>query len=114
VEQSTVKTHLINLYRKLGVNTRTQAIVRARALQLLEESAPGRPFGARVTAARGYPGAGSVDGFNERPDVDVSVRERVGTETSAVDEATQYPRSSAAAVGTLVALRVRASVGALA
>jgi LuxR family maltose regulon positive regulatory protein len=36
VEQSTVKTHLIHLYRKLGVSSRTQAITRARALQLLD------------------------------------------------------------------------------
>jgi LuxR family maltose regulon positive regulatory protein len=35
VEQSTVKTHLIHLYRKLGVGSRTQAIARARALRLL-------------------------------------------------------------------------------
>jgi ATP/maltotriose-dependent transcriptional regulator MalT len=36
VEQSTVKTHLIHLYRKLGVSIRTQAINRARALRLLD------------------------------------------------------------------------------
>jgi ATP/maltotriose-dependent transcriptional regulator MalT len=36
VEQSTVKTHLIHLYRKLGVSSRTQAIARARALRLLD------------------------------------------------------------------------------
>jgi LuxR family transcriptional regulator, maltose regulon positive regulatory protein len=36
VEQSTVKTHLIHLYRKLGVSSRTQAIGRARALRLLD------------------------------------------------------------------------------
>jgi ATP/maltotriose-dependent transcriptional regulator MalT len=36
VEQSTVKTHLIHLYRKLGVSSRTQAITRARALRLLD------------------------------------------------------------------------------
>jgi ATP/maltotriose-dependent transcriptional regulator MalT len=35
VERSTVKTHLIHLYRKLGVSSRTQAITRARALRLL-------------------------------------------------------------------------------
>jgi LuxR family transcriptional regulator, maltose regulon positive regulatory protein len=35
VEQSTVKTHLIHLYRKLGVRSRTQAAARARALRLL-------------------------------------------------------------------------------
>jgi ATP/maltotriose-dependent transcriptional regulator MalT len=35
VERSTVKTHLIHLYRKLGVSSRTQAIARARALRLL-------------------------------------------------------------------------------
>jgi LuxR family transcriptional regulator, maltose regulon positive regulatory protein len=36
VEQSTVKTHLIHLYRKLGISSRTQAIARARALRLLD------------------------------------------------------------------------------
>ena len=35
VEQSTVKTHLIHLYSKLGVHSRTQAVARARALELL-------------------------------------------------------------------------------
>jgi LuxR family transcriptional regulator, maltose regulon positive regulatory protein len=35
VEQSTVKTHLIHLYSKLGVHSRTQAVARARALGLL-------------------------------------------------------------------------------
>jgi LuxR family maltose regulon positive regulatory protein len=36
VEQSTVKTHLIHLYRKLDVRSRTQAINRARTLRLLD------------------------------------------------------------------------------
>jgi LuxR family maltose regulon positive regulatory protein len=36
VEQSTVKTHLVHLYRKLGVHSRTQAVARARALGLLD------------------------------------------------------------------------------
>jgi LuxR family maltose regulon positive regulatory protein len=36
VEQSTVKTHLIHLYRKLGVHSRTQAVARARTLRLLD------------------------------------------------------------------------------
>jgi LuxR family maltose regulon positive regulatory protein len=36
VEQSTVKTHLIHLYRKLGVRSRTQTVARARALGLLD------------------------------------------------------------------------------
>jgi LuxR family maltose regulon positive regulatory protein len=36
VEQSTVKTHLIHLYRKLGVHSRTQAVAHARALRLLD------------------------------------------------------------------------------
>ncbi len=36
VEQSTVKTHLIHLYGKLGVGSRTQAVARARALRLLD------------------------------------------------------------------------------
>ena len=33
VEQSTVKTHLIHLYRKLNMSSRTQAIGRARTLR---------------------------------------------------------------------------------
>jgi LuxR family maltose regulon positive regulatory protein len=36
VEPSTVKTHLIHLYGKLGVHSRTQAVARARALQLVD------------------------------------------------------------------------------
>ncbi|HWC42695.1 MAG TPA: LuxR C-terminal-related transcriptional regulator [Actinomycetota bacterium] len=36
VEQSTVKTHLVHLYSKLGVHSRTQAVARARALGLLD------------------------------------------------------------------------------
>jgi len=36
VEQSTVKTHLIHLYRKLGVGSRTRAVASARALGLLD------------------------------------------------------------------------------
>ena len=36
VEQSTVKTHLIHLYEKLGVHSRTEAVARARALRLLD------------------------------------------------------------------------------
>jgi LuxR family maltose regulon positive regulatory protein len=36
IEQSTVKTHLINLYGKLGVHSRIQALARARELQLLD------------------------------------------------------------------------------
>jgi LuxR family transcriptional regulator, maltose regulon positive regulatory protein len=35
VERSTVKTHVIHLYRKLGVHSRTEAVARARALRLL-------------------------------------------------------------------------------
>jgi LuxR family maltose regulon positive regulatory protein len=36
VAQSTVKTHLIHLYRKLDAHSRTQAVARARALGLLD------------------------------------------------------------------------------
>jgi ATP/maltotriose-dependent transcriptional regulator MalT len=36
VEQSTVKTHLLHVYRKLGVRSRTQAVARARGLGLLD------------------------------------------------------------------------------
>jgi LuxR family maltose regulon positive regulatory protein len=36
VAPSTVKTHLIHLYRKLGVHSRTQTLARARALGLLD------------------------------------------------------------------------------
>ena len=35
VSLSTVKTHINNLYRKLGVRSRTQAIARARDLDLI-------------------------------------------------------------------------------
>jgi LuxR family transcriptional regulator, maltose regulon positive regulatory protein len=36
VELSTVKTHLIHLYGKLGVHSRTRAVARARVLGLLD------------------------------------------------------------------------------
>jgi ATP/maltotriose-dependent transcriptional regulator MalT len=36
LEQSTIKTHLINRYSKLGGHSRTQAVVRARELHLLD------------------------------------------------------------------------------
>jgi ATP/maltotriose-dependent transcriptional regulator MalT len=36
VEQSTVKTHLVHVYEKLGVHSRTEAVARARALDLLD------------------------------------------------------------------------------
>jgi len=35
VALSTVKTHINNIYGKLGVQSRTQAVARARALGLL-------------------------------------------------------------------------------
>jgi LuxR family maltose regulon positive regulatory protein len=35
VETSTVKTHLVHVYSKLDVHSRTQAVARARALGLL-------------------------------------------------------------------------------
>lgn len=35
VADSTVKTHLKNIYRKLEVNSRVQAVMRARTLKLL-------------------------------------------------------------------------------
>ena len=36
VEQSTVKTHLVHVYGKLGVHSRTEAVARAHALRLLD------------------------------------------------------------------------------
>ena len=36
VSMNTVKTHLRNLYGKLGVHTRTQALVEAKAMGVLD------------------------------------------------------------------------------
>ena len=49
VSTTTVKTHLRNLYAKLGVHRRAEAVESARALSLLAPSAPQRP-----PSARGY------------------------------------------------------------
>ena len=38
VSRSTVKTHVVNIYRKLGVSTRAQAIERAQAGGLLTDA----------------------------------------------------------------------------
>ncbi|MGH8840070.1 MAG: response regulator transcription factor, partial [Jiangellaceae bacterium] len=37
VSTNTVKTHAISIYRKLGVSSRTDAVMRARDIGLLEE-----------------------------------------------------------------------------
>jgi len=39
IAESTVKTHLINIYQKLGARSRTQAINRAMELELIKVSA---------------------------------------------------------------------------
>jgi LuxR family transcriptional regulator, maltose regulon positive regulatory protein len=36
VEHSTVKTHLVHVYRKLEVRSRTQALAKARDLRLVD------------------------------------------------------------------------------
>jgi LuxR family maltose regulon positive regulatory protein len=36
ISQSTVKTHVLSIYRKFGVNSRAEAVARARALGLVE------------------------------------------------------------------------------
>ena len=36
VSRNTVKTHTISIYRKLGVNSRSEAVARGRELGLLE------------------------------------------------------------------------------
>ena len=42
VSRNTVKTHVRNLYQKLGAHSRTEAVARARALGLLAPAAPHR------------------------------------------------------------------------
>ncbi|HEX9359279.1 MAG TPA: LuxR C-terminal-related transcriptional regulator, partial [Streptosporangiaceae bacterium] len=39
ISRNTIKTHIRNLYAKLGVHTRTEAVTRARTLGLLAPSA---------------------------------------------------------------------------
>jgi LuxR family maltose regulon positive regulatory protein len=41
LSNSTVKVHTYNIYRKLGVHSRTQAVAKARALGILTEEMPG-------------------------------------------------------------------------
>lgn len=41
VSQSTVKTHVLSIYRKLGVGSRSEAVAHARALGLVEATIGG-------------------------------------------------------------------------
>lgn len=47
VRRSTVKTHVVSIYRKLGVSNRTEAIERAEAGGLLCEASAAEARGAR-------------------------------------------------------------------
>jgi LuxR family maltose regulon positive regulatory protein len=38
VSRETVRTHVRDIYRKLGVHSRTEAVARARELKLLQDS----------------------------------------------------------------------------
>jgi LuxR family transcriptional regulator, maltose regulon positive regulatory protein len=54
VSPNTVKTHVRNLYAKLGTHRRAEAVTRARNLGLLAPSPPQRPLNAprKVTPGR--------------------------------------------------------------
>jgi LuxR family maltose regulon positive regulatory protein len=63
VSENTLKSHCRNLYRKLGVNTRADAIKVARARGLLEpESGSSTPGDVPVSLPAGAPGASSPGG----------------------------------------------------
>ena len=51
VRRSTVKTHVVNIYKKLGVTSRAQAIQSAEAGGLLVEATPTAPRRAGVGRA---------------------------------------------------------------
>ena len=70
VSRNTVKTQTISVYRKLGVSNRSDAVVRARELGLLERAGDVTPRGAEVPPAAsavrwwGQPPAGTFDDWS--------------------------------------------------
>jgi LuxR family transcriptional regulator, maltose regulon positive regulatory protein len=60
VEQSTIKTHLIHLYEKLGVHNRTQAVARAHALPPARVNATSSTASSTIRWTRGVTANGML------------------------------------------------------
>src|SRR3954465_4362371 len=61
ISESTAKTHVANIYEKLGAGNRAQAVMAAVRLGLVREAGPGEPAPGR---RGGIPAVGGVAGFD--------------------------------------------------